>query len=236
MSLKTSLSLRVGMQTMLRIGRSPAVMTLVAAIAFAASSGLARADDRPLIWLPTKNSATSYAARVGVRLPVEYQPKVGIDLGMDTNKGGGVVDTPVKFWTSVKMGSIDRPAYEMNRDIGIDIDGNAGSAAVSISSQVKAIASATFDIERDSAYSLHYDGPTQEWTGLDTSQSLRFSRTGTGTAFILQASATDSFKSAGAGIGLEQKLGDHITLTGSYNRSTNADPVASINANYAWKW
>jgi hypothetical protein len=217
-------------------GISPAAAGLALCIALTTSAGVVHADERPLIWQPTKNSATSYAARLGVRLPVEYQPKMGVDVAMDTNTGGGLVDTPVKFWTSVKMGSIERPAYEMNRDIGVDIDGNAGSAAISISSQVKAIASATFDIERDSAYSVHYDGATQEWTGLDASQQLRFSRTGTGTAFIMRASATDNFKTAGAGIGLEQKLGDHITLTGSYDRSSNADAVASINANYAWKW
>lgn len=183
---------------MLTMGRAMAITGMAASLGVTASAGLARADDRPLIWLPAKTSATSYSATLGVRLPIEYQPKVGIDLGMDTNKGGGVVDTPVKFWTSMKMGEIERPAYEMNRDISINLDGNAGSAAVSISSQVKAIASATFDIERDSAYTVHYDGPTQEWTGLDASQSLRFSRTGTGTAFILQASATDNFKTARA--------------------------------------
>jgi hypothetical protein len=53
----------------------------------------------------------------------------------------------------------------------------------------------------------------------------------------MRASGGDSFKVVGAGLGLEQKLGEHITLAGSVDRSSAASQaVASVNASYNFRW
>ncbi|TWF49875.1 hypothetical protein [Neorhizobium alkalisoli] len=201
------------------------------------SASQAFADDKPLIWQPLKNSDTSYAVKLGVKLPVAMEPQAGFVLGVDAQKNGTVVDTPVKFWSSFKAESIQRPAYEMNRKVAFDLDSLAESAGISVNYYEKQIVTPALDLERQSSYELRYDGLSQQWSGFDASQSVKLSRSNTGTAVVVRANTIDNFKIAGAGLGLEQKFGDHITLTGSFDGSTAAtDPVASINARYAFTW
>jgi hypothetical protein len=211
-----------------------AVSASFIAIACASQS---RAEDRPLIWQPSKISDTSYSVKLGLKLPTELEPEAGFDLGVDASKDGAVVDTPLKFWGSLKAQSIQRPAYEMNRDIDLGLDGNAGSAAITMNYYEKHIATPAIDVERQSSYSVRYDGGTQRWTGVDVAQSVKVSRSASGTAVVVRATGTDSFKRAGAGLGLEQKVGDHMTLTGSLDKeSSSTAPIASINASYAFRW
>jgi hypothetical protein len=209
-----------------------------AAFAFVAMSGIARSDERPLIWQPIKNSNTSYAVKLGLRLPTRLEPEAGFDLGVNTTeKGGRVVDTPLVFWSRIKAVSITRPAYEMSRDIGVNLDGMAGSATISMNYYEKQIATPSFNVERHSTYAMHYSGEQGDWTGLEASQSIKLRRTATGTAFSASANSAGGFDTFGAGLGIEQKLGENITLSGSVNRSfSDADTVASVNANYSFKW
>ncbi|TDK38763.1 hypothetical protein E2F50_01010 [Rhizobium deserti] len=168
---------------------------------------------------------------------MKLEPEAGFDLGVDASKDGAVVDAPLKFWGSLKAQSIQRPAYEMNRDIGLDVDGVAGSAAITMNYYEKHIATSAIDVERQSSYSVRYDSGTQQWTGIDVAQSVKVSRSATGTAVVVRATGTDNFKKAEAGLALEQKFGDHITLSGSLDRaSSSSDPISSINASYAVKW
>jgi hypothetical protein len=202
---------------------------------FSASHVLA--DDKPLIWQPLKNSDTSYSVKVGVKLPVSLEPQAGFDLGVDAKKDGTVVDTPLRFWSSVKAESIQRPAYEMNRKIGFDLDSLAESAGISVNYYEKQIATPSIDIERQSSYQLRYDGIAQQWSGIGASQSVKVSGSKTGTAVVVRASGADNFKIAGAGLGLEQKIGDHMTLSGNFDRFTDAPaPVTSVNARYTFTW
>ena len=197
----------------------------------------ALAADRPLIWQPAKNSDTSYSVKLGMKLPTELQPEAGFDVGLDTSKEGAVVNTPVKFWSGITAQAIKRPAYQMHRGVGLEVDGNSRSAAVSVNYYEKRIATPVVDVERESSYALRYDSRAQHWSGVDVTQSVKLSRSATGTAFVVRASGGDSFKVVGAGLGLEQKLGEHITLAGSLDRSSDASqPVASVNARYNYRW
>ncbi len=195
----------------------------------------ARAADT-VIWQPVKNSDTSYSVKLGLKLPAALEPEAGFDVGITTERGA-VVSTPVKFWSNFTAQSIQRPAYEMERGIGVEVDGSAGSAAITINYHEKHIATSSLDLERQSAYTLRYDTAAQQWAGVDVNQSVKLSRSAVGTALVLRASSTDSFKVAGAGIGVEQKLGQYMTVSGSLDHSSNAsNPVASINASYSFKW
>ena len=103
-----------------------------AALLAAFTSSSSWADERPLIWQPIKNSDTSYAVKLGLRLPVRLETEAGFNVGVDSSKTGEVVNTPLKFWSRIKTEDRKRPAYQMSRDIGINMDGNAGSAAISM--------------------------------------------------------------------------------------------------------
>lgn len=200
-------------------------------------SSSSRADERPLIWQPIKNSDTSYSVKLGMRLPVRLETEAGFNVGVNSSKTGDVVNTPLKFWSRIRTADTKRPAYQMSRDIGINMDGNAGSAAISVNYYEKQIATPTFNLERQATYAVRYDGAQKDWAGLDASQSIKLRQRETGTAFIAGANSSASFSVVGASFGIEQKLGENITLSGNVNRNfTDATTVSSVNANYSYKW
>jgi hypothetical protein len=212
-------------------------IALAAVVAALFSGSPSHADDRPLIWQPAKNSDTSYSVKLGLKLPTELEPEAGFDVGVNTSTGGAIVETPLKFWTSLKAGSIQRPAYEMSRDIGLDVDHTAGAAAITMNYYEKHIATSSIDIERQSSYAVRYDTTTQAWAGIDVSQSVRVSSTASGTAVIVRANSSDNFKAAGAGVALEQNFGSRMSVSGAIDQASySAAPVASVNARYAFKW
>lgn len=203
----------------------------------ALTSGTGRADERPLIWQPIKNSDTSYAIKLGLRLPVRLETEAGFNVGVDSSKTGEVLNTPLKFWSRIKTEDRKQPAYRANRDIGIVMDGNAGSAAISMNYYEKQIATPTFNVERQATYVVRYDGAQKDWTGLDTSQSFKLRQRETGTAFVAIANGTANFSAIGASFGIEQPLGENITLSGNVNRNfTDATTISSVNARYSYQW
>lgn len=193
------------------------------------------ADEKPLIWTPTKNSDTSYAVKLGMRLPDELQSEAGINLGLDSQKNA-VVNTPVRFWGKVTASSIQTPAYQLKRDIRINLDAVTGSGGARVIMSEKAIASEAMDVELNRQYGVRYDGTASNWVG-DASQSVRFSRAGTGTAVILQAKALDTFREIGGGIAVEQKVSERLSLNGSIEQTTaSAGATSNISARYTFKW
>ncbi|MGI2032267.1 hypothetical protein ACRQ1B_07705 [Rhizobium panacihumi] len=200
------------------------------------SAGSAFADERPLIWAPTKNSDTSYAVKLGLRLPNELQTEAGINLGLDASNRGAVVNTPVRFWGKVTASSIQTPAYQLKRDIGVNLDAVSGSSAARVTMSEKRIASETLDVELSRQYGVRYDGAADAWKG-EATQSVKFSRAGTGTAVIIEAKALDTFKELGGGIAVEQKVTERLSLNGRIDQTTNADrPTSNIGARYTFKW
>ncbi len=212
-----------------------AIASGVLLAAFISSSS--RADERPLIWQPIKNSDTSYSVKLGLRLPVRLETEAGFNVGVDSSKTGEVVNTPLKFWSRIKTADRKRPAYQMSRDIGINMDGNAGSAAITMNYYEKQIATPEFNLERQATYVVRYDGAQKDWTGLDASQSIKLRQRETGTAFVAVANGTANFSAVAASFGFEQPLGENITLSGNVNRNfTDATTMSSVNARYSYKW
>ncbi|MFB9952015.1 hypothetical protein ACFFP0_24465 [Rhizobium puerariae] len=201
----------------------------------AGSPGLA--DDRPLIWKPSRNSDTSYSVKLGMKLPTRLETEAGVSMGVNTTKSGAPVETPVKFWSNFTAGKIETPAYRMNRGVGVDLDGNTGSAAIAMNYYEKEIATPAIDIERRSSYGLRYDGASGQWCGLDASHSVRVSHGASGTAVVARTSGRDGFRVVGAGVGVEKNFGRHLTVSGALDRVSDApDPVASVNARYSFRW
>lgn len=194
-----------------------------------------RADERPLIWAPVKNSNSSYAVKLGVRLPSEFQPEAGINVGLNSQKGA-VVNTPVKFWGKVTASSILTPAYKLNRDIRINLDAVTGSAGAGVIMSEKSIATEALDVEVNRQYNVRYDAARASFVS-EASQSVKISRAATGTAVILRAKALDTFREIGAGISVEQKISERLSFNGSIEQTTAAaEPTSNIGARYTFKW
>ncbi|WP_117191384.1 hypothetical protein [Rhizobium terrae] len=194
------------------------------------------ADDGPLIWKPSKNSDTSYSVKLGLKLPNRIETEAGISMGVNTTQSGAPVDMPVSFWSNFIAQKIKTPASEIKRGIGVGLDEGRG-ASITMNYYEKEIATPTIDIEKRSSYAMHYDGATGGWAGMDASQSVRLSHPGSGTTLIGRVSGSDGFKTVGAGMGVEQRVGDHMTVTGSLDRYSDADdPVTSVKARYSFTW
>ncbi|KKX33639.1 hypothetical protein [Rhizobium sp. LC145] len=211
---------------------------MAAMVSIFLATGPAIADSGRLIWQPAKSSDTSYSVKMGMRLPTRLEPEAGINMGMSASKGGALVETPVNVWGRVKTQAIQRPAYESNRDIDLSFDALHGSGAITMNYYDKRVATPTIDVERRSSYAMRYDGVAQEWCGLETSQSLRIARPGTvGTAFVVKGKAANNFETLGADLGLEQKFGKNMTLSGSLGRTTTStDTAVNVNARYSFTW
>ncbi|WP_132413006.1 MULTISPECIES: hypothetical protein [unclassified Neorhizobium] len=195
------------------------------------------ADDNPLIWKPSKTSDTSYSVKLGLKLPTRIETEAGISMGVNTTSSGAPVDTPLRFWSNFTAEKIKTPAGQFGRDIGVDLDGNTGSAGITMNYYDKEIATPQIDIERRSSYGVHYDGASGEWRGLDASQSVRLSHAASGTALIGRATGRDGFRTVTAGVVMEKKLGTRMTVSGSIDRSSDsAEPAASIKARYFFRW
>ncbi|MGK6313752.1 hypothetical protein [Neorhizobium sp. DT-125] len=206
-------------------------------IAVLSSTQPVLADDKPLIWQPSRNSDTSYSVRLGLKLPARLEPEAGVSMGVNTTKSGTPVETPVKFWSSFTATKIQTPAYQANRDVGFDLDGNNGSAAITMNYYEKHIATPTIDIERQSSYAMRYDGTAREWCGIDTSQSVRLSHSPSRTALVARASGSNGFRVVGAGLGVEKNFGRNLTISGALDRTSDSpDPIASVKARYSFKW
>lgn len=84
---------------------------------------------------------------------------------------------------------------------------------------------------------MRYDGTSGEWAGLDATQSIRLTLAATGTALIGRASGRDGFRIVGAGVGVEQAIGRHMTVSGALDHTSDAtDLIASVKARYSLRW
>ncbi|MBN7805179.1 hypothetical protein JZX86_07355 [Agrobacterium rosae] len=216
----------------LRTKRGP----LLAAVAIGLSSGLAHAQEKGLIWAPAKNSDQSYSARIGAKLPTDTPIRAGLEMGMNASEGGALVDTPVKFWGNVTLLSSNLPGAKVAGDIAVLMNALTGSSAWTMTTSQKRIATSEFDLESNRNMTVRYDGTAQQWSGLDVSQSLRLTRSATGTAFVLTGASRDTFDDFTSKVGLEQKLGENLTVSGNLDQGYQDRFRPSVSARYNIRW
>lgn len=201
-----------------------------------ATGTVAHADEAGLIWRPVKNSDLSYTARIGAKLPVDTPIRAGLEMGMNASNTGRVVDAPVRVWGNVTLLAEQLPGVSLARDVGILFNALTGSSSVSMSSQQKRIVTPELDIEANRNFTVRYDGTAQQWNGLDVSQSLRLSRSETGTAFVLTGASRNSFNEFSSGVAVEQKIGDNLTVRGTLDQGYEDHFRPGFSARYSIRW
>ncbi|WP_284777489.1 hypothetical protein [Agrobacterium sp. lyk4-40-TYG-31] len=209
---------------------------VIAAIAVIFSAGTVHAQERGLIWSPAKNSDQSYSARVGAKLPIQTPVRAGLEMGMNASEGGALVDTPVKFWGNVTLLSSNVPGAKVAGDIAVLMNALTGSSAWTMTTTQKRIATPELDVEANRNMTVRYDGTAQQWSGLDVSQSLRLTRSETGTAFVLTGASRETFDEFTSSVALEQKFGENLTVTGKLNQGYEDRFRPSVNARYQIRW
>lgn len=208
----------------------------LAIVVMAIHPSLTLADERGLIWSPIKNSDRSYTARIGARLPTDTPIRGGLEMGMSASKGGAIVDSPVRLWGNLTLLSENLPGVSMARDIGVLINALTGSGSVSMTSSQKRIVTPELDMETNRNFTMRYDGTAQQWGGVTVSQSLRLTRSETGTSFVLRGNSRDTFSEFSSDVALEQRLGDNITVTGTLKQGYEDHFRPAISARYNIRW
>ncbi|MBP2549640.1 hypothetical protein J2858_002563 [Neorhizobium galegae] len=210
---------------------------ILLAFCFSATVAAPVSAEEPLIiWVPSKTSDTSYAARMGLRIPGWTAASAGLETGVASAVAGGPVDMPVRLWGQVRAEQLTTPALQLNRTLDFTLNALTGSAAAQMSRSEKEILTPDLDLQVSRTYALRYDGGTESWSGLDVNQALKLSYGDTGSAIQVKAGAIDSFKRVGGGVVLEQKIGNRLKITGEMNRAAGGDPAGRVNARYFFRW
>lgn len=209
---------------------------LFTAIIITVSAGIVHADENGLIWSPVKNSDQSYTTRIGAKIPTAVPIRAGLEMGLNASKGGDLVDTPVRLWGTVTLLAEKLPGVTLARDVGVLMNAITGSGNISVTSSQKRIATPELDFEANRNVTLRYDGTAQQWSGMDVSQSLRLTRSQTGTAFVLTGASRDTFNEFSTGVALEQKLGENLTVRGTLDQGYEDHFRPGFSARYSIKW
>jgi hypothetical protein len=208
----------------------------LAIVVLVLSPSLSLADERGLIWNPVKNSDRSYTTRIGARLPTDTPIRGGLEMGVNASKGGAIVDSPVRLWGNLTLLSENLPGVSMARDIGVLMNALTGSGSVTMTSSQKRIVTPELDVETNRNFTVRYDGSARQWGGVNVSQSLRLTRSETGTSFVLTGNSKDTFSEFSSDVALEQRLGDNITVTGTLRQGYEDHFRPAISARYKISW
>lgn len=194
------------------------------------------ADEAALIWVPSKLSDTAYNARLGVRIPGYDYTSTGVDFGVQSKVKGGPAEAPIRWWGKVKTASVKTAAYQLNRDIALDLDANNGFATAQFGLSSKRIVSPDLDMELERRVAVSYDHKLGTWGNVNASQSVRWSNPDWGSAVRISAGSVDSLSHVTAGIAFEQKIGKRIKVSGVLDSVTGPAPRPAMNVRYSIRW
>jgi hypothetical protein len=205
-------------------------------LSVAAPVQAASASDGLLIWSPSKSSDTSYNARLGLRMPGWSPAAAGVDVGVRSAVKGGPVDVPVNLWGRVTAQSEQTPAQSLLREINLRANAETGDAVAEMSERDREIVSSDLDLEMTRTITLRYDSAEEAWDGVEMHQAVTWSDPVDGLSLTARLGALDSFKRVGAGITVEQRLADAVSLSARIGKAAGADLTAGIRARYSVTW
>lgn len=198
----------------------------------------ARASDAPLIWTPSQTSDTSYAMRMGSRLPMEFEASAGAEVSFSESFATGTrARHPIKFWSSVKLPSPGKKA-DTDAQLDVRLNGVSGNRSISVRKSRSLELKPGLAARIEDLYSLNYDrGASDRRLDARATKTVRILSRGTGTSLYARGSRSNRDQEWQASVGVEQKV------TGSVNLSADADNLAAprrssatVRASYAQRW
>lgn len=202
------------------------------------SAGTARANDKPLIWTPVKNSSDSYAMRMGSRLPTEWEASAGTEVSFAGSNLEKVnrPSNPVNFWGSVKLPLARGKAAPSTADVNVRLNGLTGSRSVSVSRSRSLVLTPEFAAQLDDFYTLNYDHGGDRRIDMRTTGSVRILSNSTGTSVFARGSRSTRDQEWQASVGVEQKVLTGINLRANIDNLAARHKTGSFGASYAHRW
>lgn len=221
---------------MRRLTCSARVAACTLLLTFLSVSGPARADERPLIWAPSKIADNAYAVKMGIRLPAEVA-SIGADLGIHASETGKIPrhGTPVKLWVRLASSSSSGTAHASSREVNLSVDAVKGASNLAVASVRNWIVTPDFELESRRALSLDCNSYERHCHKFHASQAARLVASETETALVAQGSFATGGAAVESRIGIEQRLWGTVDL-GLSVANPGRDAVGSVTARYALNW
>lgn len=193
----------------------------------------AAADDRPLIWEFSKQSDTSYSARVGSSLPRAPEASIGTEIRM-RGPDPAVFDDPVSLWAALQLAERGEPAEGRSTRLNARMDGRSGRRSVSMDNSV-AHRFGGLDAELRQHVTVFQDSASSRKARMRTTQSVRLSSPATRTTVTVRASRTDD-ETWRTGLTVDQDLRRSVRVSASVDNPGRDNRVGRISARYRYSW
>ncbi|PWE55568.1 hypothetical protein DEM27_16090 [Metarhizobium album] len=201
--------------------------------------GVAFADERPLIWSPSKIAGNSYGVRMGVRLQQtgSASASLGAEVAVKASESGkiGKHGTPVQIWATVASSRGTGTARSSTREVNFRLDAVNGSGNAAVASLHTWIVTPSLDLESNRSVSLGCNGYKSRCRDFRLSQTARLVASGSGTALVAQAGVAGRGAGVHGRVGIEQKIWGAIDFGVSVANPDRA-AVGSVTAKYALNW
>ncbi len=193
----------------------------------------ANAGDRPLIWEFSKQSDTSYSARLGSSLPRVPEASIGADIRM-RGPNPAVFHDPVSLWADLQLAERSKPRAKRSAHLNARIDGRSGRRSVSLDNSVTRRLQ-RLDAELSQRVTVFQEPAGNHKARLRASQSVRLSSPATRTTVTARASRSDS-ESWQTSIAVEKYLRESIRLSASVENPGTSSRAGRLGARYRYDW
>lgn len=210
-------------------------LAVLASLSAPLIAGKARADDRPLIWEPSRIGENSVSLKTGVRLPEMLTPTIGVVTQVNATDTGAVTSAPVAVWGSVVLATGSARASSSSKKVDFNVDADSTNVKIRYVEQNGWIENPDLNVvsSRSATYRSkpgtdHKAQATQSIKLEFPSDKVSFGASGTVYAY----SGSVGFVKA---LSMDKQLAPKVDLTASVSQN-DTKPAAQLKIGYSTKW
>lgn len=203
--------------------------TFLSPVAFAPAA----AGDRPLIWEFSKQSDTSYSARVGSTLPHAPEASIGTEIRV-RGPNPAVFGDPVSLWAALQLAEQGEPAEGRSTRLNARMDGRSGRRSVSMDNSV-AHRFGRLNAELRQHITVFQEPASKRKARIRTTQSVRLSSPATRTTVTVRASRTND-ETWNTSLVVDQDLRKSVRVSASVDNPGRHSRAGRISARYRYSW
>ncbi|MFC0809137.1 MULTISPECIES: hypothetical protein [Sinorhizobium] len=193
------------------------------------------ADDRPLIWSPSKTGANSYKFRFGVRRTGRWNTSAGAEVSMDATRSGKInpPGAPVRLWGTASRGS-GRGAVTRSSQVSVDYNALRGAGNFGAGTARSWIVTPTLDAEVHRSIAIQCNAYESRCSEPKLTQSAKLVSPASRTSLTVQSQVSRDGVSGVSRIGVEQNFGN--LRLGAAVADPLLEPRSVVDVRYSLKW
>lgn len=193
------------------------------------------ADDRPLIWSPSKTGANAYKLRLGVRRTGRWNTSAGAEVAMGATRTGKISPpgAPVRLWGMASRES-GRGAVRRSSQVSVDYNALRGTGNFGAGTARSWIVTPTLDAEVHRSIALQCNAYESRCSEPKLTQSAKVLSPVSRTSLTVQSQASSSGLSGVSRIGVEQNFGN--LRLGAAVADPLLEPRSVFDISYSMRW